>query len=107
MQLCGLKVSVSRQYYHLQKRANESPLEYLHRRNVAGLGAKLRVKSGQLDVRREHVEHFIETLDDRDLANQPVLLCISDADTLKKVLRARQRTKTWQDQASIDRSLKP
>ncbi|ETP12969.1 hypothetical protein F441_11752 [Phytophthora nicotianae CJ01A1] len=74
VQFCGLGVSVARQYYHARKRADETPLEYLHRLNVAGLRAKLLVKSGSSDVRREHVEHFIETLDDRDLADQLPLL---------------------------------
>ncbi|ETI30399.1 hypothetical protein F442_22594, partial [Phytophthora nicotianae P10297] len=88
VQFCGLGVSVARQYYHARKRADETPLEYLYRLNVEGLRAKLRVKSGPSDVRREHVEHFIETLNDRDLADQLALLRISDA--LEEVLRARQ-----------------
>ncbi|ETM43129.1 hypothetical protein L914_11334, partial [Phytophthora nicotianae] len=80
VQFCGLGVSVARQYYHTRKRADETPLEYLYRLNVAGLRVKLRVKSGPSDVRREHVEHYSETLDDRDLADQLALLRISDAD---------------------------
>ncbi|KAG3073771.1 hypothetical protein PI125_g22182 [Phytophthora idaei] len=84
VQICGLGVSVARQYYHARNRADESPLEYLHRLNVAGLRAKLRVKSGPLDVHREHVEHFIGTLDDRDLADQLALLRIPDADTVEE-----------------------
>ncbi|ETO60401.1 hypothetical protein F444_21394 [Phytophthora nicotianae P1976] len=50
VQFCGLGVSVARQYYHAKKRADETPLEYLHRLSVAGLRAKLRVKSGPSDV---------------------------------------------------------
>ncbi|ETM51724.1 hypothetical protein L914_04503, partial [Phytophthora nicotianae] len=73
-----------------------TPLEYLHRLNVAGLRAKLRVKSCPSDVRREHVEHFIETLADRDLADQLALLRISDDDALEQVLRARQLAKNRQ-----------
>ncbi|ETM41081.1 hypothetical protein L914_13120, partial [Phytophthora nicotianae] len=96
MQFCGLGVSVARQYYHARKRADETPLEYLHRLNVEGLRAKQRVKSGPSDVRREHLEHFIETLDDRDLADQLALLRISDDDALEEVLRARQRAKNCQ-----------
>ncbi|OWZ01760.1 LOW QUALITY PROTEIN: hypothetical protein PHMEG_00026791 [Phytophthora megakarya] len=63
-QYYGQGVSGARQYYHAKKRSDESPLEYLHRLNVAGLRAKL----------QPHVEHFIETLDDRDLADQLALL---------------------------------
>ncbi|KAF0688134.1 Aste57867_20223 [Aphanomyces stellatus] len=104
VQFCGLGVSVARQYYHARKRADETPLEYLHRLNVAGLRAKLRVKSGPSDVRREHVEHFIETLDDRDLADQLALLRISDVDALEEVLRARQRAKNRQGRAHFGSS---
>ncbi|ETK89018.1 hypothetical protein L915_06820 [Phytophthora nicotianae] len=99
VQFCGLGVSVARQYYHARKRVDETPLEYLHRLNVAGLRAKLRVKSGPSDVRREHVEHFIETLDDSDLGDQLALLRISDAGALEEVLRARQRATNRQGRA--------
>ncbi|ETK89017.1 hypothetical protein L915_06822, partial [Phytophthora nicotianae] len=50
VQFCGLGVSVARPYYHARKRVDETPLEYLHRLNVAGLRAKLRVKSGPSDA---------------------------------------------------------
>ncbi|ETI35939.1 hypothetical protein F443_17835 [Phytophthora nicotianae P1569] len=83
-----------------KKRADETPLEYLHRLNVAGLRAKLRVKSGSSDVRCEHVEYFIETLDDSDLADQLALLRISDDDALEEGLRARQRVKNRQAASS-------
>ncbi|GMG14512.1 unnamed protein product [Phytophthora fragariaefolia] len=85
VQYCERGVSVTRQYYHARKRSDESPLEYLHRLNVAGLRTRLQVKDGPPDVRREHVEHFIETLDDRDLADQLALIRIPDADTLEEV----------------------
>ncbi|KAE9099351.1 hypothetical protein PF007_g15904 [Phytophthora fragariae] len=94
VQYCGRGVSVARQYYHARKRADESPLEYLHRLNVAGLRARIQVKDGPSEIRREHVDHFIETLDDRDLADQLALLRIPDADTLEEVLRSRQRPKS-------------
>ncbi|EGZ13344.1 hypothetical protein PHYSODRAFT_364933, partial [Phytophthora sojae] len=96
VQYCGRGVSVARQYYHARKRSDELPLEYLHRLNVAGLRTRLQVTDGPPDVRREHVEHFIETLDDRDLAGQLALLRIPDADTLEEVLRSRQRAKARQ-----------
>ncbi|ETI30140.1 hypothetical protein F443_22737 [Phytophthora nicotianae P1569] len=99
VQFCGLGVSVARQYYHARKRANETPLEFLHRLNITGLRAKLRVKGGPSDVRRKHVEHFFETLDDHNLADQLALLLIADADALEEVLRARQRAKNRQGRA--------
>ncbi|ETI37860.1 hypothetical protein F443_16288 [Phytophthora nicotianae P1569] len=104
VQFCGLGVSVVRQYNRARKRAAETSLEYLYRLNVAGLRAKLRVKSGPSNVRREGVEHFIETLDDRDLADQLALLRISDVDALEEVLRARQRAKNRQGRAHFGSS---
>ncbi|ETN04613.1 hypothetical protein PPTG_14448 [Phytophthora nicotianae INRA-310] len=104
VQFCGFGVSVARQYYHARKRADETPLEYLHHLKVAGLRAKLRVKSGPSDICREHVEYFIETLDDRDLAGQLALLRISDADALEEVLRARQRATNRQGRAQFGSS---
>ncbi|KAI9984169.1 hypothetical protein PInf_005462 [Phytophthora infestans] len=90
---CGLGASIARPYYHARKRADETPLAYLHRLSVAEMREKLRIKHGPLDVRNEHVEHFIKTLDDRDLADQLALLRIADADSLEDVLRARQPAK--------------
>ncbi|ETI30280.1 hypothetical protein F443_22599, partial [Phytophthora nicotianae P1569] len=104
VQFCGLGVSVARQYYHARKRADETPLEYLNRLNVAERRAKLRVKSGRPDVLREHVKYFIETLYDRDLADQLALLRISDVDALEEVLRARQRAKNRLGRAHVGSS---
>ncbi|POM58656.1 Reverse transcriptase, partial [Phytophthora palmivora] len=106
VQYCGRGVSVARQYYHARKRSDESPLEYLYRLNVAGLRARLQIKDGTSEVRREHVEHFIETLDDRDLADHFALLRIPDADTLEEALRSRQRAKARQSKA-VYGSIKP
>ncbi|GMF18022.1 unnamed protein product [Phytophthora fragariaefolia] len=55
---------------------------------------------------REHVEHFIETLDDRDLVVQLALLRIPDADTREEVLRSRQRAKSRQSK-TVYGSIKP
>ncbi|POM71536.1 Hypothetical protein PHPALM_11886 [Phytophthora palmivora] len=106
VQYCGRGVSVARQYYHARKISDESPLEYLYRLNVAGLKARLQIKDGPSEVRREHVEHFIETLDDRDLAGHLALLRIPDADTLEEALRSRQRAKARQSKA-VYGSIKP
>ncbi|GMF53898.1 unnamed protein product [Phytophthora fragariaefolia] len=96
VQYCGRGVSFARQYYYARKRSDESPLEYLHRLNVARLRTRLQVKDGPQGVKREHVEHFIETLDDRDLADQLALLRIPDADILEEVPRSHQRAKSRQ-----------
>ncbi|OWY90331.1 hypothetical protein PHMEG_00041585 [Phytophthora megakarya] len=99
-QYCGRGVSVARQYYHAKKRSDESPLEYLHRLNVAGLRAKLQVKDGPLATRREHVEHFTvgntSNTSLRHLADQLALLRLTDAEDLEETLRARQRAKARQ-----------
>ncbi|KAG3110129.1 hypothetical protein PI125_g10302 [Phytophthora idaei] len=92
-QYCGLGMSVARQYYHARQRSDESPLEYLHRLNVAGLRAHLKIKDGGSKVLREHVDHFIETLGGPDLADQLTLLRLPDADELEEVLRALDRAK--------------
>ncbi|OWZ09983.1 LOW QUALITY PROTEIN: hypothetical protein PHMEG_00017239 [Phytophthora megakarya] len=83
---CGRGVSVARPYYNAKKRSDQSPLEYLHRLNVAGLRAKPQVKDGPLGTRPEHVEYFIETLDDRDLADPLELLRLTDAEDLEETL---------------------
>ncbi|POM60620.1 LOW QUALITY PROTEIN: hypothetical protein PHPALM_30502 [Phytophthora palmivora] len=54
------------------------------------------IKDGASEVRREHVERFIESLDDHDLADHLALLRIPDADTLEEALRPRQREKARQ-----------
>ncbi|KAG3136510.1 hypothetical protein PI124_g23575 [Phytophthora idaei] len=92
-QYCGLGVSVARQYYHARRRSDELPLEYLHRLNVAGLRSHLKIKDGGSKVLREHVDHFIETLGDPELADRLTLLRLPDADELEEVLRALDRAK--------------
>ncbi|KAG6611139.1 Eukaryotic/viral aspartic protease, active site [Phytophthora cinnamomi] len=93
IQYCGFGISVARQYYHARKRSDESALEYLHRLNVAGLRARLKIKDGGPKEKREHVDHFIETLGDQDLADRLTLLRLPDADELEEVLRALDRAK--------------
>ncbi|POM61646.1 hypothetical protein PHPALM_29311 [Phytophthora palmivora] len=100
IQYCGLGVSVARQYYHARRRPEESPLDYLYRLNVSGLRAKLKIKDGST----EHVDHYIETLEDQDLADRLTLLRLSDADYLEEVLRARERAKSSQKKAAFGSS---
>ncbi|POM61279.1 LOW QUALITY PROTEIN: hypothetical protein PHPALM_29726, partial [Phytophthora palmivora] len=104
IQYCGLGVSVARQYYHARRRPEESPLDYLYRLNVAGLRAKLKIKDGNAKDRCEHVDHYIETLEDQDLADRLTLLRLSDADDLEEVLRARERAKSRQKEAAFGSS---
>ncbi|KAG2875292.1 hypothetical protein PC114_g24810 [Phytophthora cactorum] len=95
--LGGLLTGLARNWYRQLSRTTTSDRKELQVQ-FCGL-AKLRVKSGSLDVRREHIEHFIKTLDDHVLVDQLIHLRIPDVDTLEEVLRARQREKTRQGRA--------
>ena len=71
---------------------------------------KIRIRDGSPDVRREHVELFIRTLDDRYLSKQLTLLRLEDADEMKETLRAHQRMVKYklnrlQDRINSDRDL--
>ena len=98
---CGRGVPAGRQYYHAWKRTDETPLEYLYHLNVAGMCAKIPVKDGSSTARREHVKHYIHTLDDRDFAKQLTLLRLGDADELEETLMALQRARNQQRKASM------
>ncbi|OWZ19432.1 hypothetical protein PHMEG_0006328 [Phytophthora megakarya] len=104
IQYCGLGVSVARQYYHTRRRSDDSPLDYLYRLNVAGLRARLKIKDGSAKDRREHVDHYIETLEDQELAEWLILLRLTEADDLEEVLRARDRAKNRQKKAAFEAS---
>ncbi|KAE8909725.1 hypothetical protein PF002_g23205 [Phytophthora fragariae] len=104
VQYCGFGFSVARQYYQARKRSDESALEYLHRLNVAGLRARLKVKDSGTKERKEHVDQFIETLGDPELADRLTLLRLSDADDLEEVLRALDRAKSRQKKSTAGSS---
>ncbi|OWY94111.1 LOW QUALITY PROTEIN: hypothetical protein PHMEG_00036252 [Phytophthora megakarya] len=82
-QYCGLGMSVAWQYYHGRKRSEETPLDYLYRLNVATLRAKLKIKDGNPKAHREHVDHYIETLGDPELADRLTLLRLADVDDVR------------------------
>ena len=66
---------------------------------MLGLRAKLKIKDGMPKIQQEHVEHYIETLDDHELADQLTMLRLADAEELEEVLRARQRSKVRRGKA--------
>ena len=68
---------------------------------MAAIRANVAIREGRHDTRREHVEHFISTLNDRDLAKQLTLLQLLDADNMKKTLRAYQRMESRYTKASM------
>ena len=103
VQYGGQGVSLARQYYLARKRSDENPQEYLHRLNVAAKHAKIAIRDERMataDTRREHVEHFIATLDDRDLAKQLTLLRLTDVNELDETLRACQRMESRQSKTT-------
>ncbi|OWZ10924.1 hypothetical protein PHMEG_00016132 [Phytophthora megakarya] len=104
IQYGGLGVSVATQYYHTRPRSDASPLDYLYRLNVAGLRAKPKIKDGSAKGRRQHVDHYIETLEDQDLAERLNLLRLTDAEDLEEVFGARDRAKNHQKKAAFGSS---
>ncbi|OWZ01850.1 hypothetical protein PHMEG_00026691 [Phytophthora megakarya] len=100
-QYCGLGMSVAWQYYHARKRSEETPLDYQYRLNLAALPAKLKIKDGNPKARREHVDHYIETLGDPEMADRLTLLRLADVDELEEVLRARERAKSRQRRSAF------
>ncbi|OWZ23623.1 hypothetical protein PHMEG_0001475 [Phytophthora megakarya] len=94
----------SKTILHTRRRSDESPLDYLYRLNVTGLRASLKIKDGNAYERREHVDHYIETLEDQDLAKRISLLRLPDADDLEEALRARDRAKNRQKKAAFGSS---
>ena len=69
----------------------------MHHPNVAEMQAKTAIreeKSATAATRREYVEHFIATLDDRGLEKQLKLLRFMDVDEMEEILRACQRMET-------------
>ena len=74
MQFCGLGVPVTRPYYHVKKASDESTLDYLYRLKVIALSAKLNIKNGSPKIQKEHVDHYIETVEDPELADQLTML---------------------------------
>uniref|UniRef100_A0AAV1UPN7 Retrotransposon gag domain-containing protein n=1 Tax=Peronospora matthiolae TaxID=2874970 RepID=A0AAV1UPN7_9STRA len=99
VQYGGQGVSLARQYYLARKRSDINSQEYLHCLNVGAKHATIAIRDERVttsDTRREHVEHFIATLDDRDLAKQLTLLRLVDVDKLDETLRACQSMESRQ-----------
>ncbi|EGZ11354.1 hypothetical protein PHYSODRAFT_260831 [Phytophthora sojae] len=73
---CGKGVSMASRYYHAAQRPDETPLDYLYRLNVAGLRANISYAEGTTEEKREHVEHFIRTLNmqEAELASRLTLM---------------------------------
>ncbi|KAE9285585.1 hypothetical protein PF008_g26881 [Phytophthora fragariae] len=81
VQYGGKGVSMASRYYHATQRPDETPLDYLYRLNVAGLRANIPYANGTTEEKREHVEHFIRTLNSQeaDLASPFTLMEVADS----------------------------
>ena len=55
--------------------------------------AKLKIKDGPPKIQKEHVEHYIETLDDPGLSGQLTMLRMADVEEPEDMLKAHQRKK--------------
>ena len=88
-------VSVGRLYYHARKRSNETPLEYLYRLNVAAIRAKIPIRDGSPATLKEHVNHYIGTLEDRDLARMLTIYALEMQTILKKHFK---NANTWKSE---------
>ncbi|CAI5731159.1 unnamed protein product [Peronospora destructor] len=104
VEYAGHGMSASRQYYHAKKRSEEDPLQYLYRLNVMGMEAKIPVMTGSPAARKEHVNHFIDTLDDPDLSNQLLLLNVEDTEAMQKTLHGYQQGRSRQGKVMMGSS---
>uniref|UniRef100_A0AAV1VBW5 CCHC-type domain-containing protein n=1 Tax=Peronospora matthiolae TaxID=2874970 RepID=A0AAV1VBW5_9STRA len=104
VEYAGHGMSASRQYYHAKKRSEEDPLQCLYRLNVMGMQAKIPVMTGLPAARKEHVNHFIDTLDDPDLSNQLLLLNVEDAEAMQKTLHGYQQGRSRQGKVMMGSS---
>ena len=97
-------VSVGRLYYHARKRSNKTPLEYMYRLNVAAIRAKIPIRDGSPATRKEHMNHYIGTLDDRDRARMFTMLRLRDADDLEETLQEFENMEVREAHASMGSS---
>ena len=81
------RVSAGRLYYQSRKRSNKTPLEYLFRLNVATIREKIPIRDMSSAIRKEHVNPYIGTLDDCDLARMLTILRLGYADDLEETLQ--------------------
>ena len=91
VQYCGKGTSKLKQYNDMRRRDTEDPLDYLFRLNTAAIRARIRLHNGSPEEKKEHVEHFIETLQDEDLADDLTKLCLRDEDGLQTVLQEMRK----------------
>ena len=94
-------ISVRRIYYQARKRSNETPVGYLYRLNMAAIRAKIPIRDGPSAIRKEHVNHYIGTLEDRELARMLTILRLGNADDLEEALQECEHMEVRESHASM------
>ena len=79
-------------------------MEYLYRLNVAAIRAKIPIRDGSPATRKEHMNHYIGTLDDRDRARMFTMLRLRDADDLEETLQEFENMEVREAHASMGSS---
>ncbi|OWZ02907.1 hypothetical protein PHMEG_00025450, partial [Phytophthora megakarya] len=74
-------------------------------REIYAIRAKLNIKDGNPIARREHVDHYIETLGDPELTDRLTLLRLADVDELKEVLQKWFRQAKISDRINQERAI--
>jgi hypothetical protein len=92
---CGAMVTPHQRYYEMRRKKNEETIDYLYRLNVAANEARIFYQEAAGGL--HHVQHFINTCEDPELARQLGALRLTTEsdlrDVLKELLRQEQRSK--------------
>ena len=54
---------------------------------MAAIRAKVPIRDGSLAIRKDHVNNYIDTLDDRDLSRMLTMLRLGGADDVEETLQ--------------------
>ena len=68
---------------------------------MAAIREKIPIRDGPFAIRNEHVNHYIGTLDDRDLERIPTILRLGDADDLDETLQECEYMEVGEAHASL------
>lgn len=97
---CGDAISLLHKYHEMRRMPTEDFVDYLYRLNAQVRRANREYESGKEG--KEHVQHFLNLVQDRELVKTLTPLCIRDVETLKEVLtemrRAEERKKFVPDE---------
>ena len=71
---------------------------------MAAIRAKIPIRDGPSAIRKEHVNHYIGTLDDLELARMLTMLHLGDADDLEETLQESENIEVRESHASMGSS---